>query len=623
MMYHMVYTRSNSSRPDPGSLCLEGTLDPYVVGGKIVICDRGISPRIQKSQVVKEAGGTCGELDAFVSIPDEGDMAFLRKKVKSGAAVRKLVLPQEAWFTICDENEILQDPLNTFESSNDNTNVVNAPQEPFVFNQDPSEHSSLSPPHIDHHCCYGCGYSLDDIYCQQCTCESCGNGAHYGYNCPPKVLIISNPEQCYTQNVDEFPQTLPSFHPTCYYEDENLFTYDSNLNFVDYSPNPPPQPPTYSYEFCGNDAHYAHDFPPQTFNKGSMIELRETFQAWLQQQEQVVNLDSYTLEPSQCWKIPIYYDDDDGEERPKDSLIMEDEHLDTIPEKKSDEFIKSSVENLVSSPSEAEDIYDGRCDLPLCDDFPKTHLVTFSNPLFGTDNDLTASDDESFFEEDVPIENFKIFSNTTFDLDEEIISTEIDYLLDEFAGELIFLKSIPSEIDEADLDPEEEIRLVEKLLYDNSSPRPPKEFNSENSNAIIESFSPSPILIEDSDSLMEEIGLFLTPNDSMPPGIENDDYDSEGDIRFLKELLSNDSPSLPKNESFLFDVPSSPRPPAKPPDDDGIYFKPDTRLLTAKVVGNISEHYVLIPRLLPTQPTLASNEEKYPHLLSHRGFKAF
>ncbi|GJR00337.1 hypothetical protein Tco_0523321 [Tanacetum coccineum] len=38
--------------------------------------------------------GTCGELDAFVSIPDEGDMTFLRKKGKSGAAVGKLVLLQ-------------------------------------------------------------------------------------------------------------------------------------------------------------------------------------------------------------------------------------------------------------------------------------------------------------------------------------------------------------------------------------------------------------------------------------------------------------------------------------------------------------------------------------------------
>ncbi|GJR86779.1 hypothetical protein Tco_0210790 [Tanacetum coccineum] len=47
-----------------------------------------------------------------------------------------------------------------------------------------------------------------------------------------------------------------------------------------------------------------------------------------------------------------------------------------------------------------------------------------------------------------------------------------------------------------------------------------------------------------------------------------------GEITFSKELLSNDSPSLPENESFHFDVPSSPRPPAKPTDDDEI--EPDT-----------------------------------------------
>ena len=55
--YPLVYTGSNSSTPDPNSLCLEGTLDPHTVAGKIVICDRGISPRVQKGQVVKDAGG--------------------------------------------------------------------------------------------------------------------------------------------------------------------------------------------------------------------------------------------------------------------------------------------------------------------------------------------------------------------------------------------------------------------------------------------------------------------------------------------------------------------------------------------------------------------------------------
>nr|GEW17481.1 reverse transcriptase domain, reverse transcriptase zinc-binding domain protein [Tanacetum cinerariifolium] len=67
---------------------------------------------------------------------------------------------------------------------------------------------------------------------------------------------------------------------------------------------------------------------------------------------------------------------------------------------------------------------------------------------------------------------------------------------------------------------------ADKLLYDNSSPRPSKEFISENSDAAIESFSPSPILVEDSDSLRDEIDLSLTSDDSMPPGIEDDDYDS-------------------------------------------------------------------------------------------------
>ncbi|GJT07629.1 hypothetical protein Tco_0842091 [Tanacetum coccineum] len=156
--------------------------------------------------------------------------ALWRKKLK------------EVWFTICHENGIYQDLLNTYESPDDDTNVVNAPREPFVVKQDPGENSSQSPPLIDHHCCYECGDSLDDIFCQQCTCKSCGKGAHYGYNCPPKV---PNPEPCNNQTVDELPQTLPSFDPTCYSGDGNSFTYDSTPNFVNDSPNvfnPPPQP---------------------------------------------------------------------------------------------------------------------------------------------------------------------------------------------------------------------------------------------------------------------------------------------------------------------------------------------------------------------------------------------
>nr|GEZ12918.1 hypothetical protein [Tanacetum cinerariifolium] len=163
----------------------------------------------------------------------------------------------------------------------------------------------------------------------------------------------------------------------------------------------------------------------------------------------------------------------------------------------------------------------------------------------------------------------------------------------------------------------EEIHLIKKFLYDNSSPHPLEEFISENSDAAIESFSPSPISIEDSDSLIEEIDLSLTLDDSMPPSIEDDEYDFEMDMVILQEFLSNDSLSPPENESFYFDIPSSPRPLAKPPDDE---IEPNLGILTVKVVGDISKHYVPMPILLPT---LASNQEKSPHLISHRGLKAF
>ncbi|EPS61757.1 hypothetical protein M569_13035, partial [Genlisea aurea] len=55
--YELIYHGSNSSNVTPSSMCLEGTLDRHKVAGKIVICDRGISPRVQKGQVVKDAGG--------------------------------------------------------------------------------------------------------------------------------------------------------------------------------------------------------------------------------------------------------------------------------------------------------------------------------------------------------------------------------------------------------------------------------------------------------------------------------------------------------------------------------------------------------------------------------------
>nr|GEY99244.1 hypothetical protein [Tanacetum cinerariifolium] len=136
---------------------------------------------------------------------------------------------------------------DTSESSDDSTNVVNAPREPIVVKTD----HGVNPPHIDK-CCYECGNALDGIFCQQCICKSCGKGAHIGYNCPTKVPIISNPKPGNRTINNEPPQTLPNFDPTCYSKKENSAPCVSKPNFVDESSNifnPPPQPPIYSCEF--------------------------------------------------------------------------------------------------------------------------------------------------------------------------------------------------------------------------------------------------------------------------------------------------------------------------------------------------------------------------------------
>nr|GEZ91044.1 hypothetical protein [Tanacetum cinerariifolium] len=238
---------------------------------------------------------------------------------------------------------------------------------------------------------------------------------------------------------------------------------------------------------------------------------------------------------------------------------MGDEHLDIILATKSDEFIKSSVENLVLKPSESEGEH-----------IPKE---IYSNPLF----------DEEIISKKIDPHHFNAESDLIESLlnrDSSIISSssKIDSLFDEFIGELTLLKLISPRINETDCDPEKEIRLIKRLF----------------------------------DSLMEEIDLSITLDDPMSSGIEEDDYDSKRDILILEELFSNDSLSLPENESFHFDIPSSSRPPAKPPDGN-------SGILNVKVMGDISEHKVPMPRHMIT---LVPNQEKSPDLLSHLGHEA-
>nr|GEZ35700.1 hypothetical protein [Tanacetum cinerariifolium] len=402
--------------------------------------------------------------------------------------------------------------------------------------------------------CYGCGGPSDTPLCYLCTCKQCGN-----------ILIDGACLKCNSGA-------------------RNSFVYDPNpksFNKVQIIFNPPPQSHynIYLCQICESNSHYGYECSQRV----SLVYEPEPCY------NQSFDDNTYPHDlPGVTPLIDHHYYYKCGDSPSKN----EDGHLDTIPETKSNEFIKSSVENLVLSPSESEDLSDSECDVPISDDF-----TTFSNLLFDADDDFFSSDNESFSDEDISKE---IYSNPLFD--EKIISMKTDP--HRFNAESDLIESLFNH-DSSIISSSSKIdsflnEFAEKLLYDNSSPRPLEEFISENSDAAIESLSPSPIPIEDSDSLMEKIDLTLTPDDSMLPGIEEDDYDSERDMLILEEFLSNDSLSLPENESFDFDIPSSSRPPAKPPDDDEI--NPNSGTLTVKVVCDIFEQDVPMPRLLPPLP---------------------
>ncbi|GJS10640.1 hypothetical protein Tco_0367436 [Tanacetum coccineum] len=267
----------------------------------------------------------------------------------------------------------------------------------------------------------------------------------------------------------------------------------------------------------------------------------------LLQREQAANVSTHTPKPSRSFNI-IYDNDNDDDDyeasiiplnditsqipssiaitpvlstlEPEDSLIMGDENLGTILEKESDEVIKSSVEDLVPIPSESEDTSgsDSGCDLPSCDDFSTIDVlegkyVTFSNPLFDTNDDFTSSDDESLPEEDVQEENFKIYSNPLFECDEEYISSDVNHLFNEVLENIESKDSYVSNLDEP-------VLLVTPLSDDNED----------------ECFDPG--------GEIDEIDAFLDLDVSTD--IEDGYHDSEGDIIYLESLLINNTiPNLP------------------------------------------------------------------------------
>nr|GEW34875.1 hypothetical protein [Tanacetum cinerariifolium] len=269
------------------------------------------------------------------------------------------------------------------------------------------------------------------------SCDSYGNDSHFGYDCQPQFPLNYESEPGYIENYNSYPYDSSSFPQqylccdNCGAPHETFSCQPMNQNF--YNSNSP-----------GFDQSQPSQFPVihQPPQEMSIQEMEDLKQQYLDEMKSLINSKHHD---------EIKIDELKGNFNRMNSLITENEHLDTIPESESDEFIKSSVENLV--------------------------------PI------LMMTSDEVIYEI-----SFKTYSNPLFDLDEEIISSGFNPILNE------------------DLD----------------STRKNERFDTKS-------------------YLLESL---LNHDESITLGIDSDDSDSKGDNLFLERLLHDDP--IPLSDTLDF-----------------------------------------------------------------------
>ncbi|GJV73401.1 hypothetical protein Tco_1493396 [Tanacetum coccineum] len=317
---------------------------------------------------------------------------------------------------------------------------------------------------------------------------------------------------------------------------------------------------------------------------------------YMQKKEEEKRIAEEQAAKNRYWKILICYDDDDDEEssiplrdiiisglpprvaitpvlstkEPVDSLIMEDEHLDTIPAMESDEVIKYSVENLVQIPSESEGIPEKMCDVPFRDNSPPLDISKDQFESFSDSNDdSTSIDDDSFSIDD------------------------IDYWQYHYS----FYYSFPG---------------YEAFYFDDDH--------------IEEKSSGSTTTHSDISLSKYDSFIFDLSNDLFPPTDRSDFYHEEftDELAHIISLLEYDCfyfKSKPDPGKLTSIVNFGIRENVLSTTNVNVPFEDDQSPLLAYIV------WIFLPFLIKDNVfnpgILVSNEEKSPHLLSHRGFKAF
>ncbi|GJU58460.1 hypothetical protein Tco_1236226 [Tanacetum coccineum] len=499
---------------------------------------------------VPDSSPRCARCGTPVDGPSCRGCAFLRKEF------------EEDLLTYCVKNGIFQDFQDTFESSDDNTNVVNALREPCVVNQDPGEKTSQGS-HFD----YQCQLINETYYEPNSSYDSSG----FDQPQPPQdsvdhqgiLQVLNKMEEKLEEIIRDRRKKI---------EDMSIKEMMHEQQLVDREIKEIINDLGYKRFRCEEiDEEYERDC------EIIIQKLKQDFNEWgseVRKKEQAYEEEKYF---ATCrYMLSITCDDKDDSiplvdiiarystskaitpdlpiEEFENSLIMGDEPLSTIPATESDEVIKSSVENLVPIPSEFEGISDDTCDVPNCD-----------NNRINVESDLV----ESLINRDTSI----------------VHSSKIDPITEEFAGELAHIDPILSRIVEADPDDDtssdddyfEDIEYV-NLEEVNEVDQEKEEFDLDDILQIqdvilrekllnvsrlisnIESLKDNPIPIMDSDS--SETSLSFSDN-SLP---EFESFSDHTEETRSGSTTTHANYSLPEYESFHFDNPSLPRPPPEPPD---------------------------------------------------------
>nr|GEX81620.1 hypothetical protein [Tanacetum cinerariifolium] len=260
-------------------------------------------------------------------------------------------------------------------------------------------------------------------------------------------------------------------------------------------------------------------------------------------------------------------------EEPEYSFSMGYKHFSTTLVTEFDKVAESSIKNLVPIPREYEVTSDNESESNVLVKDDSSAFTTFSTPLFNDSDDFTSND------ENVPIKEFKVYSNPLFHNDEKYFDKLESH--------------VESNYDTLKREHAEYTSLMERLITINPCPHP-----TVNANTIIESLPSSLIPVQDHDSQRDEIDIVTNTDELLPPGFKNDDL--EGEINVVEELhvdnsISNSENELSDNEASDFDILSFLRPPLEQSDAE-FDLEPDTGEVISVVMKDNDEFKCLDQR---------------------------